>query len=78
MPIFFVVIFIMLPNTPRYHLAKGEMQKAEESLKFYKGYRGKDPMEDDAIAIELERLRTAESEQKTTESLQISDFCKLI
>lgn len=78
MPIFFVVIFIMLPNTPRYHLAKGEIQKAEESLKFYKGYRGKDPMEDDAIAMELERLRSAGSDQKTTETLQMSDFCKFI
>lgn len=35
-------------------------------------------MEDDAIATELERLRLVESEQKTTESLQISDFCKCI
>lgn len=54
------------------------MQKAEESLKFYKGYIGKDPMEDDAIAMELERLRTVESEQKTTETLQMSDFCEWI
>lgn len=35
-------------------------------------------MEDDAIATELERLRLVESEQKTTETLQISDFCKCI
>lgn len=26
MPIIFAVIFIMLPNTPRYYLAKGEIQ----------------------------------------------------
>lgn len=47
-------------------------------MKFYKGYRGKDPMEDDAISMELERLRTAGSEQKTTEKLQFADFCKCL
>lgn len=78
MPVIFAVIFIMLPNTPRFYLARGEVQRAEEALKFYKGYKGKDPMEDDAIAAELNRLRTVENEQKTSETLQISDFCKFL
>lgn len=35
-------------------------------------------MEDDAISMELERLRSAGSEQKTTETIQMSDFCKFV
>lgn len=42
---------------------------------FYKGCKGKDPLENDAIAKELERLQTIQNEQKMTESLRLSDFC---
>lgn len=50
-------------------------KKAEIALKWYKGYKGKDPLEDRAIAKELERLQAVQNEQKITENLRLSDFC---
>lgn len=75
-PIIFVIIFTTLPNTPRYHIRKGDIQSAKDALKFYKGCKGKeDSREDVAIKLELDRLRMVESEQNTAESLKCADFC---
>lgn len=52
------------------------LQEAEAALKFYKGFTGKTPYENDAIHIELERLISVEREQKTEEKLRVADFCK--
>lgn len=96
-PIVFAVSFIFLPNTPRYHIRKGDIQvrqtkpiysniggsmveflkfqSAKDALKFYKGYKGNDPLEDNAIVLELDRLKMVENEQNTAERLKLADFC---
>lgn len=51
-------------------------QKAEQALKFYKGYKGGSEQEDDAILKELERLKSIANERKTEEKIRASDFCK--
>ncbi|XP_055304279.1 uncharacterized protein LOC129569467 [Sitodiplosis mosellana] len=73
-PIIFAIIFVMLPNTPRYYLQKGQIQKAEDALKYYKGYKGKSKQEDDELYKEFERLKSIANERKTEEKLQASDF----
>lgn len=52
------------------------LQKAEDALKFYKGYEGASKQEDDAIFKEFDRLKLIAYERKTEEKLQASDFCK--
>ncbi|XP_055295383.1 solute carrier family 2, facilitated glucose transporter member 8-like [Sitodiplosis mosellana] len=38
-PILFSLVFVMMPITPQYFLQKEQIQKAENALKYYKGYR---------------------------------------
>lgn len=52
------------------------IQKAESALKYYKGYKGKSSIEDDALFKEFERLKAISCEQKIDEKLHASDFCK--
>lgn len=52
-------------------------QKAEKALKFYKSYKGKEEVEDNAISKEIERLKMIASEQKTDDKINASDFCRL-
>lgn len=51
-------------------------QKAEKALKFYKGYKGKEEVEDYAIFKEIERLKLIASERKTEEKINAADFCR--
>lgn len=51
-------------------------QKAENALKFYKGYKGNTKEEVDALFEEFERLKAITNQQKIEEKIQISDFCK--
>lgn len=51
-------------------------QKAENALKFYKGYKGKSKQEVDAIFKEFERQKSIASERKMEERIRPSDFCK--
>ncbi|XP_055295386.1 facilitated trehalose transporter Tret1-like isoform X2 [Sitodiplosis mosellana] len=73
-PITFAIIFFMFPNTPRFHLYKEHTLAAENSLKFYKGYKGESNEEDEAIYKELERLKSIVHEQKAEVKLQASDY----
>lgn len=50
-------------------------QKAEKSLKFYKGYEGKSSEEDMAIIKEFEKLKAIMTEQKQAPKLRLADFC---
>lgn len=51
-------------------------KKAEDALKFFKGFTGKDPREIEAINKEMERLKCIIKEQNNAEKLKLSDFCK--
>lgn len=53
-----------------------EMKKAEESLKYYKGYEGKTIDETMAINVEFERLKAIASEQEADKKFVFKDFCK--
>lgn len=102
-PILFAILFSLLPNTPQYHLHKGNpsvmihlwnkrnypvlrtwlfffcsyvQQKAEKSLKFYKGIKGDNIADQALFKAEFERLKSLANEQKVEENLQWSDFCK--
>lgn len=55
-----------------------DLQKAEHALKFYKGYKGENKAEDDAIYRELERLKSIASRKKEEAKFQVSDLCELI
>ncbi|XP_055295134.1 facilitated trehalose transporter Tret1-like [Sitodiplosis mosellana] len=77
-PFGFVIIFATLPNTPQFYIAKGDMNKAEYSVKCYKGYQGESRAEDDALYKEYEKLKTMANESKTEEKLQLSDFCNCL
>ena len=54
------------------------MQKAESALKFYTGYKGGDPKEENAFCNELKRLKEITTGQKTEQKLTMSDICKWI
>lgn len=75
-PLIFIILFTLFPNSPRHYIRERKIEKAEAALKFYKGCTGKTPYENDAIQFELERLISVEREQKTEVKLRVSDFCK--
>ncbi|XP_055307284.1 facilitated trehalose transporter Tret1-like [Sitodiplosis mosellana] len=74
MPIIYAISFAALPNTPRYYLQRGQTKKAEDALKYYKGYRGESVEENIALYDELERLNRIVNERKSDEKLQASDI----
>lgn len=51
-------------------------QKAENTLKFYKSYKGKSEQENVMFFNEFERLKTIANESKAKERLRPSDFCE--
>lgn len=53
-------------------------QKAERALKHYKGYKGNDDVEDDALHCEFERLKTIAMQQKTDVKVGAADLCEFI
>ncbi|XP_055295168.1 facilitated trehalose transporter Tret1-like [Sitodiplosis mosellana] len=73
-PILFVVCFSFLPNTPQYHLLRGESKEAEDSLKFYKGFKGKNDEESNALNEEFERLKSIAHEKKADEKIDPKDI----
>ncbi|XP_055295471.1 facilitated trehalose transporter Tret1-like isoform X2 [Sitodiplosis mosellana] len=66
-PIIFGVWFSLLPNTPQYLLQKAQLKKAEDSLKFYKGFTGNSIDEHIAFNAEFDRLKSIANEQKADE-----------
>lgn len=53
-----------------------KQQKAEKSLKFYKGYTGKSVDEVIAISAEFERLKAIANKLKVDEDIMLKDICK--
>ena len=53
------------------------LQKAQESLKYYKGYKGKTDSEINMFSIEFERLKSIAREQKEDEKFHVTDFSKI-
>lgn len=51
-------------------------QKAEKSLKYYKGFRGDSSEEINAFAKEFERLKLIVARQQTEQKFQVSDLRK--
>lgn len=52
-------------------------QKAEDALKFYRGYAGRSKEEENALYNEFEKLKTITNDRKTEHKIQATDFCKL-
>lgn len=53
------------------------MKKAEDALKYYKGYKGSNDVEELAFQKELEKLKAIVNGQKQEEiKLRLSDFCR--
>lgn len=75
-PVLFAMVFVTLPNTTQYYLAKKQFQNAEYSFKFYKGYTGLSQYEQSAFYIEFERLKLLATKRTEEKQVQISDFCK--
>lgn len=50
-------------------------QKAEDALKFYKGYKGKHQQEDVAISMEIETLKQIINKPENVEKFRIADLC---
>lgn len=47
-------------------------------MKHYKGYKGIDVLEDDALHWEFERLKTIAMQQKTDVKVGVADLCEFI
>ncbi|XP_055295169.1 facilitated trehalose transporter Tret1-like [Sitodiplosis mosellana] len=73
-PIIFGILFFFLPNTPQYLLEKGQVLKAEKSLKFYKGYTGKSVDEVIAFSAEFERQKVIAKKLKVDERIMLKDI----
>lgn len=56
------------------------LQKAENALKWYKGYKrdANDHQADAAFDKEFERLKSIANEPKAKETTTIRDFCKFL
>lgn len=72
-PIVFFFCFIFFPSTPKHLLRQGKVDKAYESLKFYRN--SKYGENDTEILLEFEKLKEVTAANKA-KSLKISDFCK--
>lgn len=57
-------------------MCRANQQKAEESLKYYKCYKGTTQQEIDALQCELDRLKVFAVQQTESERVQFKDFCK--
>lgn len=77
-PITFAIVFVMMPNTPRYYLERGHVEKAEDALKYYKGYKASNnnQPEDYAIHREFKRLKSITAERKHVDAFSVADLCK--
>lgn len=53
-------------------------QEAQDSLKYYKSYKGETQLEIDAFNVEFERLKALEKERKEDNGTRISDFCNTV
>ncbi|XP_055299425.1 facilitated trehalose transporter Tret1-like [Sitodiplosis mosellana] len=73
-PIVFAAIFTMLPNTPQYYLHNGKFLNAENSVKYYKNYKGLCSEEDVALYNECERLKSIANTRRTEVKLCAADF----
>lgn len=51
-------------------------QKAQDALKYYKGFKGNSEVEINMFNIEFERLKSIAQEQQADEQLHFSDFSK--
>lgn len=76
-PIVFALVFSIIPNTPRYYLAKGDENAAERALKYYKGYKRSCKEEDIAFYKEFESLKSVSTVQNENKKFRIEDFCEL-
>ncbi|XP_055299426.1 uncharacterized protein LOC129567002 [Sitodiplosis mosellana] len=74
LPLLYVLCFVFLPNTPQYYLRNDRVQKAQEALKYYKGYKGKTDAEINMFNIEFERMKSIAKEQQADEKLRVNDF----
>lgn len=52
-------------------------QKAKNSLKYYKGYQGKNEKEDIAIDAEYDRMKSICEHQESNQKIVLADFCKI-
>lgn len=73
-PIAFVCTFVLFPSTPKYLLRKGKTQAALASLQFYRNARKTGRISE--IGEEFEKLNGV-VEASRTNSVKISDFCKI-
>ncbi|XP_031637651.1 facilitated trehalose transporter Tret1-like [Contarinia nasturtii] len=74
LPILYLICFTALPNTPQFYLQKGNMQAAENSLRFYKGFKAENQLEINAFNKEFERLKSLANKQKEDKKVHLSDF----
>lgn len=51
-------------------------QKAESSLRFYKGCKGKNDAEIAALKLEFATLKATAHEKKTDETISLKDICE--
>lgn len=54
-PILFVIFFFRFPETPIFLIRRGDIQEAENALKFLRGYTTRDELSDD-LRYEIEKM----------------------
>lgn len=68
--------FSLISNSIRIN-SFDRLQRAQESLKYYKDYKGKTDFEIKMFSIEFERLKSIAQEQKEDEKFRITDFSEI-
>lgn len=53
-----------------------KFQKAENALKYYKGFKGKSEQEENAMNDEFERLKSVAMKRKSNDQFQASAVCE--
>lgn len=74
LPVLYLVLLNLLPNTPQYHIQRQNLPEAEKSMIFYKGCDGKTKSEIFALQVEFERLKSVNDTINLDKKLKLGDF----
>lgn len=73
-PILFICIFVFMPNTPQYYLNARRNDKAEKSLRFYRGCKSTSCYDNVELQQELSHMSAINKQKEIAGRPTLSDF----
>ncbi|XP_031622895.1 facilitated trehalose transporter Tret1-like [Contarinia nasturtii] len=74
-PIIYLILLLLLPNTPQHYIEREEFHKAKRALIYYKGCEENNERQRTLLNSEFEQLKAVIEERKKSAKLEMKDFC---